>query len=147
MRKDVGRLNPPVSDGHPSSDREIKPSEPSITGLLDVEKQRLVRQPVSGISGLSGNIELDGEDAPTRALDLEMKMTRSAGIKRGHNGIEPPAPLRVGELVSTQAGTDTVVVAVFVGMPNLDEATAKRPAAIAERETGDGYSLAPGPSG
>ena len=54
--------------------------------MPDVEEECLVEQPVSGISGLSGNIELGGEDAPTRALHLEMKMTRSAGVKRGSPG-------------------------------------------------------------
>lgn len=127
-----------------SSNYEIKPPEPSVTGLLDVEEQRLVKQPVSGISGLSGKIELGGEDAPTRALDLEMEMTCSTGIKRWHDGAEPPTPLGVGELVSAQAEAHAVIVAVFVRVPDFDKAAAKRPATIVKHETGDGYSLASG---
>lgn len=124
------------------SNDEIEPSEPSVAGLLHVEEQCLVKQPVSGISGLFGKIKLGGEDAPTRALDLEMEMTRSAGIKRGHDGVEPPAPLRVGELVSAQAEANAVIVAVFVRMPDLDEASDKRPAAIVEDKPGDRYPFA-----
>lgn len=73
-----------------------------------------------------------------------MKMTRSAGIKRRHDGGGPPAPLGVGELVPTQAETHAVVVAVLVPMPNLNEAAAKRLAANVEYEPCDRYSLACG---
>lgn len=50
-----------------------------------------------------------------------MEMARSAGIKRRHDGVEPPTPLGVGELVSAQVETHAVIVAVFVGVPDLDE--------------------------
>jgi hypothetical protein len=51
-----------------------------------------------------------------------MEMPRAAGIKRGHDSVEPPAPLGVGELVSAQAKTDAVVVTVLIGVPDFNEA-------------------------
>lgn len=101
-----------------------------------------MKEPISDISGLSGKIELGGEDASTWALDLEMEMTRSARIKRGHDGVEPPAPLRVGELVSAKAEADAVIVAVFVRMPDFDKASGERPAALVEDKSGNRYPFA-----
>lgn len=86
------------------------------------------------ISGFSREMELGGANVPTRTLDFEMKMTRSAGIKRRHDGGGPPAPLGVGELVPTQTETHGVLGAVFVRMPNLNAAAAKRLAANVEYE-------------
>lgn len=103
-----------------------------------------MEQPVSGVSGLSGKIELGGQEAPPGTLDPEMKMARSTGIKCGHDGVEPPASLRVGELVSAQAEPHAVIVAVLIGLPDLDEATAEWPAARVEYEPCDGYPFAVG---
>jgi len=140
----AGAPYPSCLQAHPSSDHKIKPPEPSITGLLDIEEQCLVKQSVSSVSGLGGKIELGGEDAPTRALYPKMKMTGSAGIKRRHDGVEPPSTLCVAELVSAQAETNAIVVAIFVRMPNLDESTAEGPAASVEYEPCDGYPFAVG---
>jgi len=76
---------------------------------------------VPGISDFRRKIELRGQEASSRALDFEMEMACSAGIKRRYDGVEPPAPLGIGKLVAPQAETDAVVVAVLVGMPDLDE--------------------------
>jgi len=87
---------------------------------------------------------LGGEHAPTWALDLEMKMTCSAGIKRRYDGVEPPASLSIGELMPAQSETDAIVVTFFVRVPDLDEASGDWPAAIVENESRNGYSLASG---
>jgi len=73
------------------------------------------------------------------ALDLEMEMTGTAGVERGHDSVEPPASLSISELMSAQAEPGTVIVAVFVGMPDLDEGPRERPAASVEDEARNRY--------
>ncbi len=101
-----------------------------------------MKEPISDVSSLPGKIELGGEEAATRALDLEMEMTRSAGIQRRHDGVEPPAPLHVGELVAAKAETDAVIRAVFVRMPDFDQASGERPAVPVEDKSGNRYPFA-----
>lgn len=100
---------------------EVVLRELSITGSCQVEEECLIKQPVSGISGLAGKIQLGGENTPAGTLDFEMDMPRATGINRGHDRVEPPAPLGVGELVSAQAKTQAVIVTFLVGVPDLDE--------------------------
>lgn len=110
--------------------------------MLDLQEECLVEQPVSGISAFPWEIELRGKKASSRSLDLEMKMTCSSGIKRRYDRVEPPASLSIGELVPPKSEADVIVVTFLVRMPDLDEATGDRPAAIVENESRNGYSLA-----
>lgn len=103
-----------------------------------------MKDPIAGVSALAWEVKLCGEDAPAGSLDFEMKMTGSAGIECGYDGVEPPASLPVCELVSAQAEADTVVVTFFVRMPNLDKASGKRTAAIVEDESRNSDSLTAG---
>lgn len=84
------------------------------------------------------------ENTTAGTLDLEVEMAGTAGIKRRDDGVESPPSLCVRELVAAQAETDTVVVAVFVRMPDLDEAAGEGAAAIVEDEAGDGDPFATG---
>ena len=127
-----------------SSNDEIEPSKPPVAGLLHVKQKGFMKQPVSGVSRLSGKIQLGSKNTPTSALDLEMEMSCSPGIKCGHDRVEPPSPLGVGELMAAQTEADAVVFAVFVRMPNLDQAAGDWPAAVVEDETRDGYPFAAG---
>lgn len=103
-----------------------------------------MKQPVSRVLRLFGKIKLGGEDAAAGTLDLEMEMAGTAGIEGRHDGVKPPPPLRVGELMTSQPEPHAVVVAVFVRMPDLDEAAGEWPAAIVEHEPGDRNSFATG---
>jgi hypothetical protein len=127
-----------------SSDHEIVLPKLSIFGLPQVEEECLVKEPVPGISTFPWEIELRGKEAPSRSLDLEMKMTCSSGIKRRDDSVEPPASLNIGELMPPKSEADGIVVTFLVRMPDLDEATGDWPAAIVENESRNDDALTPG---
>lgn len=129
------------------SNHEVELRKLSVVRFLKVEEERVVKQPVSRISAFIREKQLCRQKSPARALDLDMEVTCSAGIKRRYDGVEPPAPLGVGELMPAEAKTNAVVVTFLIRMPNLNKTAGERPAAIVEDEPGNGDPLTTGCAG
>lgn len=128
-------------------DDEVEAPKKAISGIQHVEEQRVVENPISGVSWFSRKVKLGCQHTSAGTLNLEMEMTCSARIKRWHNRVEPPAPLGVGKLVSAQSKPILVVFAVFVRMPNLNKAAGKRSAAIVDDKPRHGYPFPTGRTG
>ena len=71
-----------------------------------------------------------------------MQVSRAFRIQRRHDGIEPPASLLVGELMSLQGEALSIILAVFVRLTDLDKTARYRTTAIIENVAGDGDALA-----
>src|SRR6187402_961406 len=69
---------------------------------------------------LAREIELRGEHPAALRLYLDVEVARAPRIVARHDGAEAEAPVRVGELVGAQAEAGIVVVALGVGVPQVE---------------------------
>src|SRR5882762_7472419 len=76
---------------------------------------------VAAVARLVSEIELRGQDALSRGLHLDVDMPGAPGVFRRNDGLQPIAPLRVGELVAAIAKSAVVVLAVLVRVPEIEQ--------------------------
>ena len=81
-----------------------------------------------------GKVQLRGQHASARRLDLQVIMTRAALVRGRHDGEKAIAALRVGELVAAQAEARIVVLTLGVRMPDVHQRPLERAAAAREHE-------------
>src|SRR6266480_2213160 len=64
-----------------------------------------------------------------RCLDLEVIVPRAAGVERRHDGAKAERAVGPSDDMATISETDVVVLALVIGMPEIDHRSAKRAAA------------------
>src|SRR5258708_23763511 len=100
-------------------DHEVEPpGEPSRV-LRRAHQQRTAEQAVGPVLLLAGEIELGGQQAAAGRLHFHVDMARAAGIDSGHDATQPVAPVRIRELMTPQAQTRIIVLALGVVLPAI----------------------------
>src|SRR3954468_20163859 len=116
-------LMPPTIRPRSAQDEPEARAAP-VADAADVHEQRAVENVVGAVARLAGEVELRREDLPVRALHLDVDVARAAGIEAGHDRPQREAPARIGELVPAQAEAVVVVLAVRVGLPEVEQRAA-----------------------
>src|SRR5207302_1275666 len=83
-------------------------------------------QAVALVLELVGKIELRGQYPPAGRLHLHVDMPGAAGIQRRQDRLQAIAALGIAELVPAIAETAVVVVAVFIGVPEIEQRIPRR---------------------
>jgi hypothetical protein len=109
----------------------------SITGLLNVQEQRLIEDAIRVVLCDLREEELRGDRSSVRRLHFDVDMFRAAGIESGHNGRQLIAAIRIGKLVTAQGVAVVVVIAVCVCLPEIEQGVRDRLAIGCVHVTGD----------
>src|SRR3954470_1274625 len=109
-------------------DDESEPRAPPVARAGDVHQQRAREDPVRAVARLAGEVQLCREDLAVGTLHLDVDVARPAGIQAGNDRPQRVAAARVGELVPAQAVALVVVPAGGVGLPEVEQRAADRPA-------------------
>src|SRR5262245_25411734 len=121
---------------------EIKTaSEPALV-LGGADQQFPAEQAVGTVLGLAREIELGGQHASAARLHLHMEVAGAGGVGAGHDAAQPEASVSVGELMAAQAEAGIVVLALVVGLPEIQQRTRDRLAIACEHEAGQFDRLA-----
>src|SRR5579871_1131693 len=112
--------------------------------LAESHQQRARKIIVRQISRLVWKIKLRGEDISERSRNLEMVMARAARIKTRHDGIEAITSGFVRKQMTAIAETGFIVIAVFVGVPQVENGARHRFASARQYETFQPIELAAG---
>jgi hypothetical protein len=76
-------------------------------------------------------------------VNLDVVVSRAAGIEAWHDGAEREATFSVGENVATQAVTGVVVIALIVSVPQINDGVSDRAAGACENVPRKVYGLPP----
>src|SRR3977135_1413524 len=121
----------------PIVEHEIEAGVEPVAGLRGPHHQFLAEQAGAAVRRLLREIELLGQQASCRRLNLQVKVAGAAGIDRRHDGAEAVASLGVGVLVAAQAEAGVVVVAGVVGLPQVEQRMRHGPAGRVAHEAGE----------
>src|SRR5262245_22704991 len=109
-------------------EHKIEPRDEPIAGLGHSHHQFAAEQSVAAVHRLVWKIELGGEHALLRRLQLDVIVAGAAGIERRQDGAQAVAALGIGEQMPAIAKAGVVVLAALVGMPEVEERLRDRPA-------------------
>src|SRR5262245_11487534 len=109
-------------------EHEIALRREATLGLGDAHQQVLAKQAVGAVLGLARKVELGGEHAAARRLDLDVEVARAPRIGTGHDRAKAITARGIGVLVAAQPEALVVVVALLVGLPEVDQGARHRPA-------------------
>lgn len=116
---------------------EIKdPGLGAVGGVAHIDEQRPVEDAVVVVLAHAGKVELRGEDGAAGRLGLDMDMLGAAGIETGDDSLQLVAALGIAELVAAQPETAVIVVALGVGLPEVELGVGHGLTAAREYEAG-----------
>ena len=104
-----------------SSDDEVVAADPALPLVDPGHDQPRVEQRVFRLAGIVRKIDLRREYPSGRTAYPEMIMGGPGGIVPRFDRGKPPAAGGVGELLGAQPVAFVVVIALMVGMPDLDQ--------------------------
>src|SRR5215467_5368862 len=120
-----------------SRHNEVEAPLEILAGARHPHDEFAAEEAVAPVHRLVGKIELRGEHPRARLLNLDVEVPRAADVERRHDRAEAVASLRVGEDVAAQPEASVVVVAVVVGMQQVDQRMCERLAAAIEHLPGE----------
>ncbi|CAM5486922.1 hypothetical protein STENM36S_01018 [Streptomyces tendae] len=126
---------------------EVEGALLAAAGAADVHQQGRVEDCVRAVAGLAGEVELGGQHGLAGGLCLDVDVPGAAGIEAGHDRLQGERTGGVAELVAAEGVPGHVVVAVVVGLPEVEEHAGQRDAVPAEDVAADGQRGAPGAGG
>ncbi len=91
---------------------EIELSQQSVTGLLNVQEQRLIEDPIGVILCDARKKELSGDQLSVRRLHFDVDVLGPARIQSRHDGGQLVMPVCIGKLVPAQGVAAIVIVAI-----------------------------------
>src|SRR5262245_6116854 len=97
---------------------------------------------VALILGLAGEVELGRQHRVPGGLDLDVEMASAARVDARHDGLEAVASLLVRELVATEPEAPVVVLALGIGLPDVEQRSRDRHARGGEDRAGQDDPLA-----
>ncbi len=117
-------------------EHEIEAAGETLAGVCDPHQQCLLKETITPVRRLVGEIELRGEQAASRCLNLDVIMLGAAGIDRRHDRAEAKSAVGPGGDMAAISETGSVIFALVIGMPEVDHSAAKRAAASRQHKTG-----------
>src|SRR3954465_7498723 len=118
-------------------DDESEPRAPPVAHAGDVHQQRAREDPVRAVARLAGEVQLCREDLAVGTLHLDVDVARPAGIQAGNDRPQRVAAARGGERGPPRAVALVVVPAGGVGLPEVEQRAADRPALRVDDVAGD----------
>ncbi len=79
-----------------------------------------IEEHVRAVAGLSGEVQLGGQHGLAGGLHLDVDVPGAAGVEAGHDRLEGEGAGGVAELVAAEGVPGHVVVAVVVGLPEVE---------------------------
>src|SRR4029077_7950521 len=102
--------------------------------LGGTDQQLLAEQAVFGVFRLARKVELRRQQAPAWRRDPHMEMARAALVGTRHDRAEAVASVSVGAHMAAQPEAGIVVVALGVGLPQVDQRVRYRAARPRQHE-------------
>ena len=115
---------------------EIEPAGETVARVRHPHKQFTPEQIIATVRWLVGEIELRGEEAAARRLNLDVVVSRAARVELRHNGAKAECTVGTGNDVTTISKADAVVLALVIGVPEIDHRAAQRAAAARQNKAG-----------
>src|SRR5215472_9127624 len=113
-------------------EHEIEPCGEPVAGLRHSHYQLAAEQSVAAVHRLVRKVELSGEHASLRRLHLDVVVAGAAGIERRQDRAQAVAAVGVREQMPAIPKAGIVVLATFVGMPEIEERLRDWPAGARE---------------
>ena len=107
-------------------EHEIEPASETVAGVRYPHQQFALKQAITQVRRLVGEIELRGEQAAARRLNLDVIVPCAAGIELWHDGAKAKSAVEPGGDMASITETDIVVFALVISMPEVDHRAAKR---------------------
>ena len=118
-------------------EHEIEPTGESVAPVRHPHQQFTPEQIVTAIRWLVGEIELRGEEAATRGLNLNVVVSGAARVDLRHYGAKAECTVETGNNVATISKAGAVVLALVISVPEIDHRAAQRPAAARQNKAGE----------
>ncbi len=97
-----------------------------MTTSTDFHHQLGIEDAIPLIARLPREIELGGEGGAAGGLDLDVNVPGPSRVPCGHDGLEAVMPRIISELVPPQPVSAVVIVAVGVGLPEVQQGATYR---------------------
>jgi hypothetical protein len=107
-------------------EHEIELASETVADVRYPHQQFVLKQAITQVRWLVGEIELRGEQAAARRLNLDVIVPCAAGIELRHDGAKAKSAVEPGGDMATISETDIVVFALVISMPEIDHRAAKR---------------------
>ena len=131
-----GLLRRTFADVLTDIEHEIEPAGGALAGVRDPHQQCALKEAIALVRGFVWKIELRGEQAAARRLNLDVIVPCAAGIDRRRDGTETKSAVGPGGDMAAISEIGIVVFALVVRMPEVDHGAAKRAAASRQHKAG-----------
>src|SRR5262252_3126748 len=114
-----------------SSTKSNRAASPSPASAIR-NHQFAAEQSIAAAHRLVRKVELSGEHASLRRLNLDVVVAGASGVERRQDRAQAVAAVGVGKQMPAIAKADVVIVAALVGMPEVEESARDRLAGARE---------------
>lgn len=115
---------------------KIETAGEAVAGVCDPQQQFVPEQAVSKVCRLVGKIELRGQQAAARCLDLDVIMSCATRVDCRHDRAKTERAIGTCDDMAAIAEAGIVVLAFLVGVPEIDDRAAERTATSRQHKAG-----------